>query len=99
MPGLHATAQAPTANPLAKKIAVTPIRARMIDGFRDAHRWLAELTSDSRQTIESMAAREGKTVRWIRRTLSLAFLSPALAKAAIACVRTTAGGKNHADDP
>ena len=62
---------------------MTPIRARMIDGFRDAHRWLAELTSNSRQTIESMAAREGKTVRWIRRTLSLAFLSPALAKAAI----------------
>jgi len=50
-------AQAPTANPLAKKIAVTPIRARMIDGFRDAHRWLAELTSDSRQTIESMGLR------------------------------------------
>ena len=58
-------------------------RRILIDGFRDAHRWLAELTSDPRQTIESMAAREGKTERWIRRTLSLAFLSPALAKTAI----------------
>ena len=67
--------------------AVQPMQAKtrriLIDGFRDAHRWLAELTSDPRQTIESMAAREGKTERWIRRTLSLAFLSPALAKTAI----------------
>ena len=31
----------------------------------------------------SLAAREGKTERWIRRTISLAFLCPALVKAAI----------------
>jgi site-specific DNA recombinase len=35
------------------------------------------------QTIESLAAREGKTERWIRRTISLAFLSPAFVRAAI----------------
>ena len=35
------------------------------------------------QTIESLAARERKTERWIRRTVSLAFLCPALVKAAI----------------
>ena len=35
------------------------------------------------QTIETLAAREGKTERSIRMTLSLTFLSPTLAKAAI----------------
>jgi hypothetical protein len=48
-----------------------------------AHHWLDELTRSPNQTIESLAAREGKTERWIRRTISLAFLSPALVKAAI----------------
>jgi site-specific DNA recombinase len=36
-----------------------------------------------RSTIETLAAREGKTERSIRMTLSLAFLSPALVKAGI----------------
>jgi hypothetical protein len=40
------------------------------------------MTSSS-QTTEALAAREGKTERAIRMTLSLAFLSPALAQAAI----------------
>jgi site-specific DNA recombinase len=50
-----------------------------------AHHWFDELTRSPNQTIESLAAREGKTERWIRRTISLAFLSPApaLVKAAI----------------
>ena len=47
------------------------------------HHWLDELTRSPNQTIESLAAGEGKTARWIRRTISLAFLSPALVKAAI----------------
>jgi hypothetical protein len=38
---------------------------------------------DSSRTIESIAAREKKTERSIRMTLSLAFLSPALVKVAI----------------
>jgi site-specific DNA recombinase len=42
-----------------------------------------ELLIKSNQTIESIAAREGKTERSIRMTLSLAFLSPDLVKAAI----------------
>ena len=53
-----------------------------IDAFRDAHRWLDELTTAG-ETIESLAAREGKSERWIRRTLSLAFLCPTLIRAAI----------------
>jgi hypothetical protein len=61
----------------------TEARAVLTDSLRDGHRWLGELTISPNQTIESLAAREGKTERWIRRTISLAFLSPALAKAAI----------------
>ena len=61
----------------------TEARAVLTDALRDAHRWLDELTTSPNQTIELLAAREGKTERWIRRTISLAFLSPALVKAAI----------------
>jgi site-specific DNA recombinase len=61
----------------------TEARAVLTDALRDAHRWLDELTTSHNQTIESLAANEGKTERWIRRTISLAFLCPALVKAAI----------------
>ena len=63
------------------------MRAKARDGFikalRDAHRWLDELLVDPTQTIESLAIREGKSERSIRMTLSLAFMSPALAEAAM----------------
>jgi site-specific DNA recombinase len=61
----------------------TKARAVLTDALRDAHHWLDELTSSPNLNIESLAAREGKTERWIRRTISLAFLCPALVKAAI----------------
>ena len=61
----------------------TKARAILIEALRDAHRWLDELMTNSNQTAEALAAREGKTERSIRMTLSLAFLSPALAQAAI----------------
>ena len=61
----------------------TKARGVLIDALRDAHRWLDELTTNSSHTIESIAAREKKTERSIRLTMSLAFLSPALVKAAI----------------
>jgi DNA invertase Pin-like site-specific DNA recombinase len=61
----------------------TEARAILVDALRDAHLWLDELTTDSNQTLEGLAEREGKTVRWIRRTLSLAFLSPTLVRATI----------------
>jgi site-specific DNA recombinase len=35
-------------------------RAILIDALRDAHRWLGELLSDPRQTLESLASREAK---------------------------------------
>ena len=46
-------------------------------------RWLDELLFDAAQTIESLAIREGKSERSIRITLSLAFISPVLAEAAM----------------
>jgi hypothetical protein len=60
----------------------TEARAVLTDALRDAHRWLDELTTSPSRTIESLATREGKTERWIRRTISLAFLCPALVEAA-----------------
>jgi site-specific DNA recombinase len=51
--------------------------------LRDARRWLDELLIDPAQTIESLAMREHKSERSIRMTVSLAFVSPVLAKAAM----------------
>src|SRR5271165_5423176 len=63
------------------------MRTKARDGFikalRDAHRWLDELLVDPTQTVESLAIREGKSERSIRMTLSLAFVSPGLAEAAM----------------
>ena len=61
----------------------TEARALVIDALRDAHHWLDELTTSPNVTIELLAAREGKTERWIRRMISLVFLCPGLVKAAI----------------
>jgi len=58
-------------------------RAILIEALGDAHRWLDELLSDPRQTLEPLASREGKTERSIRMTLSLAFLAPDIIKAAV----------------
>jgi len=60
-----------------------PRRAILIEALRDAHSWLDVLLSDSRLTLESIASREGKTVRSIRMALSLAFLAPEIVKAAV----------------
>ena len=67
--------------------AIRPMRPKarlvLIEALHDAHRWLDELMTDSCETIESLAAREGKTERSIRLTLSLASVAPPLIKAAI----------------
>ena len=57
--------------PSATRPMRTEARAVLTDALRDAHRWLDELTTSPHLTIESLAAREGKTERWIRRTISL----------------------------
>ena len=58
-------------------------RVILIDALRNAHRWLDKLLANPDETIEAIAAREGKTERSIRMTLSLAFLAPDIVKAAI----------------
>jgi site-specific DNA recombinase len=58
-------------------------REGLIKALGDAHRWLDELLYDPTQTIESLSVREGKSERSIRMTLSLAFISPVLAEAAL----------------
>jgi site-specific DNA recombinase len=65
------------------RILTANARAILIEALRDAHRWLDELLSDPRLTLESIASREGKTERSIRMTLSLAFLAPEIVKAAV----------------
>ena len=61
------------------------VRARdvFIEAFSDAHRWLDELLSDANASLGTLAARERRSERSIRMTLSLAFLAPGLVKAAI----------------
>jgi site-specific DNA recombinase len=58
-------------------------RALLFDALRDADCWQDELMRYPSRTIDSIAAREKKTERSIRMTLSLSFLSPSLVKAAI----------------
>jgi DNA invertase Pin-like site-specific DNA recombinase len=60
----------------------TSARLVLVKALRKAHRWLDELLAEPTQTIESIAARESKSERSIRMTMSLAFLSPDLVKAA-----------------
>jgi site-specific DNA recombinase len=58
-------------------------RAVFAESLRNAHCWLDELMMDPNQTIELIAAREGKSERSIRMTLSLAFIAPPIVIAAI----------------
>jgi site-specific DNA recombinase len=61
------------------------VRARAVfaESLRNAHRWLDDLVMDPNQTIELIAAREAKSERSIRMTLSLAFIAPPIVVAAI----------------
>jgi site-specific DNA recombinase len=58
-------------------------RAVLAESLRNAHRWLDELIVDPHQTIEAIAAREHKSDRSIRVTLSLAFVAPPIVAEAI----------------
>jgi site-specific DNA recombinase len=49
----------------------------------DGRRWLDELMTDATARTESIANREGCTVRQVHMTISLAFLAPSLIQAAI----------------
>jgi site-specific DNA recombinase len=73
------------ANAGSSSVRPLPTSARrvLIKALRKAHLWLDELLTTSEKTVESIAAQEGKSERSIRMTLSLAFLSPDIIKAAV----------------
>jgi hypothetical protein len=58
-------------------------RARLIEGIATGRAWLNELTSGKITEISQIAKRERRSERSVRMTISLAFLSPTIVKAAI----------------
>jgi site-specific DNA recombinase len=58
-------------------------RATLVASIARARRWLNELASESTTTAESIAKREGCSIRKVNMTISLAFLAPDLVQAAI----------------
>jgi site-specific DNA recombinase len=58
-------------------------RATLVASIARGRRWLDELVGDPTANAESIAKREGCSVRKVNMTISLAFLAPDLVKAAI----------------
>ncbi len=58
-------------------------RATLVASIARGRRWLDELIADATATTETIAKREGCSVRKVNMTISLAFLAPDLVKAAI----------------
>ena len=58
-------------------------RAILVASIARGRRWLDELTSGRTASAESIAQREGCSIRKVNMTISLAFLAPDLVKAAI----------------
>jgi site-specific DNA recombinase len=58
-------------------------RATLIAAIARGRRWLDEIVVDPQTTAETIAQREGCSPRKVNMTVSLAFLSPALVKAAL----------------
>jgi site-specific DNA recombinase len=58
-------------------------RAVFVKSLGNAHGWLDELIKDPDQTVAGIAAREQKSERSIRMTVSLAFVAPPIVAAAI----------------
>jgi hypothetical protein len=58
-------------------------RATLVAAIARGRRWLDELTTDASISSDSIAKREGCSVRKVNMTISLAFLAPDLIKAAI----------------
>jgi DNA invertase Pin-like site-specific DNA recombinase len=58
-------------------------RALLVESIARGRRWLAELLADANASAESIARREGCSVRKVNMTISLAFLAPGLVQAAV----------------
>ena len=58
-------------------------RARLVSAIARGCRWLDEIVSGSVTDVEQIAARQKCSVRQVNMTISLAFLAPALVRAAV----------------
>ena len=58
-------------------------RATLVASIARGRRWLNELIARATASTESIAKREGCSIRKVNMTISLAFLAPELVKAAI----------------
>jgi site-specific DNA recombinase len=58
-------------------------RARLVNAIARGRHWLDEIVSGSVPNIEQIAKRQKCSVRQVNMTISLAFLAPALVKAAV----------------
>jgi site-specific DNA recombinase len=58
-------------------------RATLVASIARGRRWLDELATNGIATAETIARREGCSIRKVNMTISLAFLAPDLVKAAI----------------
>ena len=70
-------AEAPLWHPRQKSLA------HLVGAIAKGRRWLDQIVSGSVTEAEQIAAREGCGARQVNLTLSLAFLAPALVKAAV----------------
>ena len=75
--------QGAESSPRAVRAMRSKARESFVRAIRNAHCWLDELMRHPETSVGSIAIRDGRSERSIRLTLSLAFLSPTLAKAAI----------------
>jgi len=58
-------------------------RATLVAAIAQGRQWLNELVTGAVSDVEAIAARERCSVRKVNMTISLAFLAPDLAKAAV----------------
>jgi len=58
-------------------------RVKLLQAIATARGWCAALLPAPQQTIEAIASDHGKTERWVRKHLTLAFLDPRLVEAAV----------------
>jgi len=58
-------------------------RERLIAAISQGRSWLDELVSGTSKDVTDIAARERRSVRWVNKRISLAFLAPSLVKAAL----------------
>ena len=73
--------------PAASSQDIRPIRSEtrlaLVTSIASGRRWLDEIVTGTVTDVEQIAAREKCSVRQVNMTISLAFLSPTLVKAAI----------------